>query len=135
MNSRPQAATTLFRTIPLVLALVTAKLLVERLDWEFIEGSPLRTTIIAGAIFIVGLLLIGRVHDYKECERLCTKTVAAIAAIRLEGTYVKRFHPSFDTDRPASTLGQISDTLSAGSLGGRPCHRPPTRSWRSSSGG
>lgn len=67
----------------------------------------------------MGLLLIGRIRDYKECERLRTEAVAVIAAIRREGTYVKRFNPTFDIDRLAGTLGQISDPPGADSLGGR----------------
>lgn len=35
----------LLRTVPPVLVLVAGKVLVERLDWEFIEVSPLHTSI------------------------------------------------------------------------------------------
>lgn len=58
------------RTVPVVIVLVAAKLAVERLGWEFIVVSPLHTSIVAGAIFIVGLMLTGTMSDYKESERL-----------------------------------------------------------------
>lgn len=107
----------LLQTIPLVLILVAAKLLVERLGWEFIVVSPLHTSIVAGAIFIVGLMLTGTMSDYKESERLPTETAASMEAIYREGAYVKALHPDFDLGRLAETLGRIPHTLRADLLG------------------
>lgn len=69
-------------------------------------------------MFIVGVLLCGRVQDHKEDARLRTRNTEAIKAICLEGAYIRRLHPTFDTDRLAGRLGRISDTLAADSLGG-----------------
>jgi predicted tellurium resistance membrane protein TerC len=40
-----------------VLGLVATKLLVERLGWEFVGQNALYTSIIAGGIFLFGLIL------------------------------------------------------------------------------
>ena len=88
-----------------------AKLVVERLEWEFIEISPLHTSIVAGAIFIVGLMLTGTMSDYKESERLPTETAASMESIYREGVYMKALHPDFDLDRMASILAKIPTTL------------------------
>lgn len=119
MNTQPYPpVTSLRRTIPLVLALVAAKLLVERLGWEFIEGNPVLTATIVGALFLVGLMVCGRVQDHKEVGRLRARNAAAVEAIRLEGAYIKRLHPTFDADGLAGRLGRISDTVAAASPGG-----------------
>lgn len=101
----------LLRTIPPVAVILGAKLLVERLGWEFIKVSPLHTSIVAGAIFIVGLMLTGTMSDYKESERLPTDTAAAMEAIYREGAYVKELHPDFDLGRLAETLARIPHAL------------------------
>lgn len=116
MNAQPYPAiTTLRRTTPLVLVLVAAKLLVERLDWEFIEGNPVLAATIVGAAYLVGMVVCGRVQDHKEVARLRTRNAAAIEAIRLEGAYIKRLHPTFDADGLAGMLGRISATVAAAS--------------------
>ncbi len=108
----------LVQTIPFVLLLVTVKFLVERMDWEFIVVSPLHTSIVAGAIFIVGLMLTGTMSDYKESERLPTETAASMEAIYREGAYVKELHPEFDLDRLTNTLGWVQQTLRSDLLDG-----------------
>ena len=109
----------LLRTVPLVLVLVALKLLVEWLGWEFIEVSPLHTSIVAGAIFIVGLMLAGTMSDYKESERLPTDTAAAMEAVYREGAYVKALHSQFDLGRLAETLEAIPHVLRADLVSGR----------------
>lgn len=101
----------LVHTIPPVLAIVAVKLVVEQLGWEFITVSPLHTSVVAGAIFIVGLMLAGTMSDYKESERLPTETAAALEAIYREGAYVKELYPEFDLARLADTLARIPHTL------------------------
>lgn len=108
-----QRRTLLVRTLPYVLGIVAAKLIIEQLDWEFVVVSPLHTSIVAGAIFIVGLVLAGTMSDYKESERLPTETAAALEAIYREGAYVKEFHADFDLDRLAGTLAQVPHSLRA----------------------
>lgn len=107
----PPRLTLFIRTLPYVFGIVTAKLVVDQLGWEFIVVGPLHASIIAGAIFIVGLMLAGTMGDYKECERLPTETAAAMESIYREGAYVKELHPSFDLARLADTLARVPHTL------------------------
>lgn len=101
----------LVQTVPPVIAIVAAKLAFEQLGWEFITVSPLHTSVVAGAIFIVGLMLAGTMSDYKESERLPTETAAAMESIYREGAYVKALHPGFDLARLADTLAHIPHTF------------------------
>jgi len=98
-------------TLPPVLAVVAAKLALEWLGLEFISVSPLHTSVVAGAIFIIGLMLAGMMSDYKESERLPTETAAAMESIYREGAYVKAQHPQFRLDRLADTLAHIPHSL------------------------
>lgn len=53
----------LISTAGLALAVVVAKLIVELFGWEFINLSPLFSSIIAGGIFILSILLSGVIAD------------------------------------------------------------------------
>lgn len=108
----------LVRTAPLVLILGATKLLVDRLGWEFIEATPLHTSIVAGAIFIIGLMLSGIMSDYKESERLPTDTAAAIETIYRDGAYVKELYPDFDLAGLTERLARIPHHMRADLLGG-----------------
>jgi len=101
----------LARTLPLVAAIVALKIILEQLGWEFITISPLHTSIIAGAIFIIGLILAGTVGDYKESERLPTELAAALETIYREGAYVKKQHPTFRLDSLTDTIASIPHDL------------------------
>ncbi len=59
----------LIETSLLVLAVVGFKLLIERFSLEFINISPLFTSIIAGGIFIISIILSGIIADYKVSEK------------------------------------------------------------------
>ena len=107
----PPRRALLLRTIPTVAVLVGVKVAVDFLGWEFISISPLHTSIVAGAIFIVGLMLTGTMSDYKESERLPTDTAAALEAIYREGTFVKARWPAFDLDRLTDILARVPHTL------------------------
>lgn len=101
----------LLRTLPWVLGIVAAKVLIERLGWEFVGASPLHASVVAGAFFIIALMLSGLMVDYKESERVPTEIASALESIYREGAYVKELHPSFDLDRLAATLSRIPHTL------------------------
>lgn len=107
----PPRRALLLRIIPTVLVIVAAKLAIESLGWEFITISPLHTSIVAGAIFIVGLMLTGTMADYKESERLPTDTAAALEAIYREGASVKAQWPEFDLERMVDVLARVPHTL------------------------
>ncbi|MBI2710343.1 MAG: hypothetical protein HYX34_11715 [Actinobacteria bacterium] len=101
----------LLTTIPAVLAIVAVKLAVGQLGWEFLKVSPLHTSVVAGALFIVGLLLAGTVSDYKESERLATEITAAMENIYREASYLAALHPELDLVRIADTLADVPHTF------------------------
>ena len=90
------------RTLPFVAAIVVAKIVIEQLDWESTVISPLHTSIVAGAIFTVGLMLNGTTSDYKESERVPTETAAAMKAIHRE---------VLDVKEPDRIAGDLVDDL------------------------
>lgn len=97
----------LVTTLPMVGAILAVKLVLDQLNAEFIAVSPLHTSIVAGALFIVGMMLAGTMTDYKESERLPTETAAAMESIYREGAYVKALHPQFDLARLTARLADI----------------------------
>lgn len=101
----------LVRTLPWVVALVAAKILVEQLGWEFVGISSLHASVVAGAFFIIALMLSGLMADYKESERVPTEIASALESMYREGAYLKQLHPTFDIDRLARTLSVIPHTL------------------------
>lgn len=66
----------LLDTAALVVVVVAVKVLVDTIGWEFLQVSPLSTSIIAGGIFIVSILLSGTLTDYKEADRLPSEIAA-----------------------------------------------------------
>lgn len=90
---------------------MAVKLAVGQLGWEFLKVSPLHTSVVAGALFIVGLLLAGTVSDYKESERLATEITAAMENIYREASYLAALHPELDLVRIADTLADVPHTF------------------------
>jgi len=74
----------LFDTALIVAAILSVKFAVDVLGWEFFNVSPLFTSIVAGGIFIVSIVLAGTLADYKEAERLPAE-IAAGARLRPVG--------------------------------------------------
>lgn len=90
-----------------VLVLVGIKLLLERLGWEFIGQNALFTSIIAGGIFLFGLILAGTMSDYKESEKIPAEIASSIRAIWEEGKYTKATYSSFELARLVDTLHDL----------------------------
>lgn len=100
----------LFDTTLIVTAILCVKLAIDVLGWEFFQISPLFTSIVAGGIFIVSIVLAGTLADYKEAEKLPAEIAAAIESIHAEGCYVRQTHAAFDL----ATLGQtLTNVVSA----------------------
>ena len=97
----------LLETALLVLGVVVVKLLVEKFSLEFINISPLFTSVIAGGIFIISIILSGTIADYKESEKLPTEISSSVESIYQEGLYVSRSHNGFDVKRLRSHLASI----------------------------
>lgn len=97
----------LLETALLVVGVVGAKLLIEQFSLEFINISPLFTSVIAGGIFIISIILSGTIADYKESEKLPTEISSAVESIYQEGLYVSRTHKDFDLKQLRTSLSSV----------------------------
>ena len=79
-----------------VVAIVIAKLIVHAFSWEFITLSPLYTSIVAGGIFVIGLIVAGTLADYKESEKMPAEIAAALANIHQDASGMKETNEEFD---------------------------------------
>ena len=79
-----------------VMAIVIAKLIVHAFSWEFITLSPLYTSIVAGGIFVIGLIVAGTLADYKESEKMPAEIAAALANIHQDASGMKETNEEFD---------------------------------------
>ena len=50
----------------IVLGIIAAKLAISAFSPEFISISPLFTSVLAGGVFVLGLIVAGTLTDYKE---------------------------------------------------------------------
>jgi hypothetical protein len=87
------------QTVLVVVGLLTLKAIVHALDWEFIELSPLYTSVVAGGIFVIGLLVAGTLADYKEAERMPAEIRAALENIYGDGIAINNWRGCVDIDR------------------------------------
>ena len=94
-----------------VAAIVALKLLVEASSLDFIPLSPLYTSVVAGGIFVIGLLVAGTLADYKEAERMPAEIIAALEAIHEDGASIKEANPGFDLARLRASLGGVVAAL------------------------
>lgn len=112
-----------FQTAILVALLIGLRVVVEELDWEFVEVSSLLTALVSGGIFVVALVVAGTLSDYKESERVPAEMVAALSSIHTDGTMFKREKPQFDLVGLERRLGNVVQTFKAdlGVPGSRSC--------------
>ena len=71
----------LVATVPWVVAVVVAKLVVELNNWNVFNLSPLLAGAIGAEVFILGFLLSGTAGDFKEAERLPGELAASLETI------------------------------------------------------
>jgi hypothetical protein len=74
------------RLLPLILALLGAKLVIHLLDADFITLTTLFGSVVAANVFLLGFLLAGTLSDYKESERLPGELASSIETIADEFT-------------------------------------------------
>ncbi len=92
------------QTSLIVLAILAAKLLISAFSLEFISISPLFTSVLAGGVFVLGLIVAGTLADYKEAERVPAELTAALTNIHDDCAAFKQAFPDLD-------LGRLEDTL------------------------
>src|ERR1700730_5510775 len=83
-------------TSAVVAVLLGVRIVVESLEWEFVTPGPLITSVVAGGIFIIGLIVASTLGDYKESERVPAEMTAALAAIREDCRGIAATKPTFD---------------------------------------
>jgi hypothetical protein len=98
-------------TALVVLAIVGVKLLVQHFDLAFIALSPLYSSVVAGGIFVIGLLVAGTLADYKEAERTPSDMVAALENIHEDCRSIAQLKPEFDVARLKTRLVEIVSAL------------------------
>jgi hypothetical protein len=98
-------------TALVVVAIVGIRLLVEQFDLAFIALSPLYSSVVAGGIFVIGLLVAGTLADYKEAERTPSDMVAALENIHEDCRSIAMLKPEFDLPRLKAVLVGIVSAL------------------------
>ncbi|MSO79873.1 MAG: hypothetical protein EXQ79_09760 [Acidimicrobiia bacterium] len=111
------------QTLMLVTLLLGLRVLVEELDWEFVEISSLLTALVSGGIFVVALVVAGTLSDYKESERVPAEMVAALSSIHTDATMFKKEKPQFDLAGLERRLGNVVQAFKddLGTPGARAC--------------
>ena len=94
-------------TAVVVLALVALKLALEGLGLEFIDLNPLYTSIVAGGIFVVGLIVAGTLPDYKEAERMPAEIATALENIHEDCRSIGVATPEFELARLGRALRDV----------------------------
>lgn len=56
-------------TVVIVAALVAIRAVLWNLGFEGISTSPLTSSIVAGGVFVMGLVVAGTLSDYRDAER------------------------------------------------------------------
>jgi hypothetical protein len=90
-----------------VLGIIAAKLAISALSLEFISISPLFTSVLAGGVFVLGLIVAGTLADYKEAERVPAELTAALTNIHDDGAAFKQAFPDLHLERLKDTLVRI----------------------------
>jgi len=95
------------QTALMVLGIIAAKLVISAFSLEFISLSPLFTSVVAGGVFVLGLIVAGTLADYKEAERVPAEITAALTNIHDDAAAFKEAYPDLDLDRLEDTLFRI----------------------------
>jgi hypothetical protein len=89
----------LIETAAIMAAIVGAKYALEMADLEFITPSLLYTSIIAGGVFILSVILSGLISDFKESEKLPMEIATAAENIYDDALAIEIARPNFDLEK------------------------------------
>jgi hypothetical protein len=70
-----------FRIAPILIIIITLKLLSHQLGYEIIALNALFTSIVAGTIFLLGFLISGVLSDYKESEKIPSELSSVLESL------------------------------------------------------
>jgi hypothetical protein len=73
------------KTLPFLVLIILAKMLISRLGYEYLTLNSLFTALISANIFLIGFLISGVLADYKESEKLPGDLAASMEALADEG--------------------------------------------------
>ena len=96
-----------FWVIPIVMFLIIVKFLVHRFGLDVIVVTPLFTSTMASAIFIITILLSGILADYKEAEKFPAEIRTALENILEEATQFHQNAPEFDIRKIQNDILEI----------------------------
>jgi hypothetical protein len=98
----------MFEAVAVAVVVLCAKAVVHYAGGEVLELNSLFTSMIAGAIFLFGLILSGTLADYKESDRIPSEFVAALESIRSEVRATQARNAGYDASEAPRLLGDIS---------------------------
>ena len=99
------------RTLLIVAGIIVVKLVVAQLSLEFISVSPLFTSVVAGGVFVLGLLVAGTLADYKEADRVPAEITAVMTNIHDDCSAFAMQFPALDLQLLKATLLRIAQTF------------------------
>ena len=99
------------QTALMVLGIIAVKLVIAAFSLEFISISPLFTSVLAGGVFVLGLIVAGTLADYKEAERVPAEITAALTNIHDDCASFKEAFPDLDLARLEGSLVRIIEAF------------------------
>jgi amino acid transporter len=99
------------RTLLIVIGIIVVKLVIAAFSLEFISISPLFTSVVAGGVFVLGLLVAGTLTDYKEADRVPAEITAVMTNIHDDCSAFAKQFPDLDLKRLKATLLRIAQTF------------------------
>ena len=98
-------------TAAFVAVIVAVKLVLDAFSLEYISLSPLYTSVVGGAIFVIGLIVAGVLSDYKESERMPAEITGSLETLLEDARIANVSHPEFDLVRFRLRLCTVVDTF------------------------
>lgn len=93
--------------IPIMVFLILTKFIIHRYGLEFVDISPLFTSTMAGAIFIISILLAGILADFKEAEKFPAEIRASLENILEEALLFHNDNNGFDMKMLQTIVNEI----------------------------
>ena len=102
----------ILRTALVITGLIlTAKIILHVLGWEFMVVTPLHTAVISGGIFVMSFVLSAVIADYKESEKLPAEFAATIESMYEDIKGISIAHPKVNLKKMQATLCEILTLL------------------------
>lgn len=87
-----------WETTVIVAGIVLLKLVADRLGFEFINVSGLFTSVIAGGVFVLSIILSGVIADFKESEKIPSDIATALESIYEDARSICESFPEVDVE-------------------------------------